>query len=101
MAVGGCKCHAGYIGPTCDTGEWLYAPPFLLSVQCTLIDCPDGMYGVGCLQPCDCRKERVHNPLCHQVNGACYCLPGYSGILCENGKNSFKSDDSTPLHVSL
>lgn len=45
--------------------------------------CPPGFYGHSCAQPC---PLCVHSSgPCHHVSGACECLPGFSGALCNQG----------------
>lgn len=48
-------------------------------------DCPDGTFGDGCLETCACMDGRVDTPECDNINGTCNCLPGYTGIECEEG----------------
>ena len=47
--------------------------------------CPDGTFGADCTEDCLCYEDRVGSPQCNSQNGACNCLPGYTGFGCEKG----------------
>ena len=51
----------------------------------TLAACTLGTFGAGCLQNCTCVPEQESSP-CDIVDGACNCLPGYTGSACESGE---------------
>jgi len=55
----GCVCTAGYVGRSCH------------------IQCPEGLYGLGCTRTCIC----THGT-CHHVTGACTCNSGWTGDTC-------------------
>lgn len=41
--------------------------------------CPQGTYGYGCRQICDC----LNNSTCDHITGTCYCSPGWKGARCD------------------
>ena len=51
---------AGWHGPDCST------------------PCPDGTWGPGCNQSCDC----AHGATCSAQSGVCSCTPGWHGPRC-------------------
>ena len=89
VTVGSCDCNSGYRGTTCDASEQAFLPLlFCYSIANTIhhtLACPAGMYGVNCLEACNCRTVAVYWPPCNHMNGTCHCLPGYTGLSCENG----------------
>ena len=40
--------------------------------------CPEGLYGVECMDQCHCENSA----LCNHVDGTCACTAGWTGQLC-------------------
>lgn len=67
-----------------QTGTCSVTPKPLMSF-CLLLfcaECPQGTYGYGCRQICDC----LNNSTCDHITGTCYCSPGWKGARCDQGK---------------
>ena len=68
---------------------------FFENYTCTTIalEC-HGYFGYGCLAKCPpCVTSNVKNPLdCHPMTGACECLPGFTGVLCADGRKIYIID---------
>lgn len=86
-----CWWHIAICWPragTCGAGlVWCCRPvitellmSFCLLLFCT--ECPQGTYGYGCRQICDC----LNNSTCDHITGTCYCSPGWKGARCDQGK---------------
>ncbi|XP_012936972.2 polycystic kidney disease protein 1-like 2 [Aplysia californica] len=64
-------------------------PLFLLvaGLSCTVskASCPEGYYGIGCLQRCRCHQSRSAS--CDELSGRCQCKPGYTGTACQEDIN--------------
>ncbi|XP_070574191.1 uncharacterized protein [Ptychodera flava] len=73
-----------------DTGKCdVYFEPFhtnilSLSIKVVPQGCPAGKYGFKCDQDCVCQNGAT----CHVFNGACKCLPGWTGPACDIDTNS-------------
>lgn len=59
---------------------------FCLLMFCA--ECPQGTYGYGCRQICDC----LNNSTCDHITGTCYCSPGWKGARCDQGKAQMQSN---------
>ena len=82
---GRCNCLPGYTGIRCEEGIPICLHAMLFTI--VGIECPDGTFGTNCSERCSCLAGRVRNLQCDIVYGACNCLPGYSGLSCENSNN--------------
>ncbi len=63
------------------TMQWTLQTSSLISLS----GCTPGTWGTDCLQNCTCLTEHQSSP-CDVVNGTCHCLPGYTGIECQQSK---------------
>ncbi|MEQ2217396.1 hypothetical protein XENOCAPTIV_008386, partial [Xenoophorus captivus] len=66
--------------PECPEG--MFGPGCIQPCNCT--ECPAGMFGLGCRHRCQCENEA----LCDHVSGACTCRVGWTGTFCEKRKRS-------------
>ncbi|KAG9352925.1 hypothetical protein JZ751_017501 [Albula glossodonta] len=75
--TGSCQpqCPAGRQGEDCSQGRC--SPPEH-QWQCSVTECTDGSFGVGCTQSCDCSGSP-----CDKVTGQCRCPAGTTGERCE------------------
>ena len=98
MSVGECICDDGYIGLDCSIGTYIshnyyyylkLVTKYLFN-NYTILVCPAGSYGAGCLQNCTCVAEQESSP-CDHIDGTCHCLPGYNGSSCELGRKCCSS----------
>ncbi|XP_066266321.1 uncharacterized protein [Branchiostoma lanceolatum] len=62
-----------------------------VEVKLQLLPCPPHRYGTLCESQCACRNGAS----CHRFNGACKCLPGWQGVVCDVPKQEL-SIISTP-----
>ena len=47
-----------------------------------ILDCTDGMFGIGCATPCNCHGSEV----CGKQTGSCgTCAVGFTGSNCKDG----------------
>lgn len=58
--------------------------------------CPEGRYGVQCLELCACENQAA----CSPEDGRCTCLPGWTGQLCENRKSGSIVYSVTRYYIS-
>ena len=93
LTVGECECDDGYVGGICDSGESIHwRQRIILHAYCMFAVahkvCPSGTFGAECAELCTCVAGRVSSP-CDSVNGACHCLPGFTGQDCEESNPFF------------
>ena len=56
---------------------------FIFSLHsCIHIDCPEGFYGEGCTEECECQNGAS----CDQFTGQCNCTAGWTGETCNKSK---------------
>lgn len=60
-------------------------------------ECPQGTYGYGCRQICDC----LNNSTCDHITGTCYCSPGWKGARCDQGKAQTQAVLMSSLHTEI
>ncbi|XP_011498129.1 PREDICTED: multiple epidermal growth factor-like domains protein 10 [Ceratosolen solmsi marchali] len=65
-----CTCDPGYQGQDCAYDV----------MNVCLKECPQGTWGQGCKNECNCIRDMSCNP----VNGKCKCPPGWMGSRCES-----------------
>lgn len=61
-------------------------PTLILWATAVSAGCTPGTWGAGCLQNCTCVTEHQSSP-CDALDGTCHCLPGYTGVDCEQGES--------------
>ena len=53
--------------------------------------CPEGTFGDGCTQTCDCPGQHVQS--CDHVDGTCRCKAGWGGSSCDEDIDECASDN--------
>ena len=53
--------------------------------------CPEGTFGDGCTQTCDCPGQHVQS--CDHVDGTCRCKAGWEGSSCDEDIDECASDN--------
>ena len=53
--------------------------------------CPEGTFGDGCTQTCDCPGQHVQS--CDNVDGTCRCKAGWDGSSCDDDVDECASDN--------
>lgn len=59
-------------------------PKELYEIDCVYVslpDCPEGRFGAGCSEHCDCNGAE-----CDSITGHCHCPAGKTGDHCGEGK---------------
>lgn len=81
---GFCDCQPGWTGPKCIEGKYHFSTcsqisPSLFcyfSVHLLIPACPDGLFGINCINVCECGNDDKYD--CHPTRG-CVCRKGLSG----------------------
>lgn len=59
-----------------------------MCVYVSLPECPEGWFGAGCSEHCDC-----NGAVCDSVTGRCHCPAGMMGKHCGEGKQQWGTLD--------
>ncbi|XP_055884514.1 uncharacterized protein LOC106056033 [Biomphalaria glabrata] len=80
------ECDSRCKDKSCDrvTGLCVYVCDSHTNLSCPA-DCPSGYHGSNCTLKC---SSTCKNQLCNGLGYCITCLPGHTGLYCENGLNS-------------
>ncbi|KAI8773637.1 multiple epidermal growth factor domains 10 [Biomphalaria glabrata] len=80
------ECDSRCKDKSCDrvTGLCVYVCDSLTNLSCPA-DCPSGYHGSNCTLKC---SSTCKDQLCNGLGYCITCLPGHTGLYCENGLNS-------------
>lgn len=77
---GTCICPPGFYGASCSESKQCFYHNCEKSVfyNCYVLECPEGRFGVQCMEMCECQNGARCNP----SDGKCVCPGGFYGEDC-------------------